>query len=228
MSAQVYKAMKDLLNEKGYQGIMIDCSHISEIQDRFHSMRHQDMFDHGFYEKELLGLEFDMVDRIPWLESIIIVAMPQPRYELTFWIEEKPFPAIIPPQYLASDELIVKKRLAPWMAKQGYRMAQVELPMKHLAVHSGLAYYGRNNLAYIPGMGSFLRLMAFVTDLPCHDDQWGERRLLDRCHNCTACQKCCPTKALDTDRFLLHAERCLTYHNESVDDFMANFCAKKP
>jgi epoxyqueuosine reductase len=33
------------------------------------------------------------------------------------------------------------------------------LPLKSLAVRSGLAAYGRNNVCYVPGMGSFLELV---------------------------------------------------------------------
>jgi epoxyqueuosine reductase len=38
--------------------------------------------------------------------------------------------------------------------------------------------------------------------------------MMEACQKCQACQRACPTGAINTDRFLLHAERCLTFRNE--------------
>jgi epoxyqueuosine reductase len=88
-------------------------------------------------------------------------------------------------------------------------------------VCSGLAEYGRNNICYVQGMGSFLQLIAAFSDLPCDHDPWLEPKALDRCHSCFACVRRCPTGAITKDRFLIRAERCLTYHNEAATDFPA-------
>ena len=37
--------------------------------------------------------------------------------------------------------------------------------------------------------------------------------------DCSLCQKACPTNAIGPDRFILHAEKCLTYFNEGKDPF---------
>jgi epoxyqueuosine reductase len=97
----------------------------------------------------------------------------------------------------------------------GYRAKKtLRLPIKPLAVHSGLAEYGRNNITYVEGMGSFHHLFAFYSDLPCEQDEWHEMKMLKRCENCRACIIKCPTGAIGEDRFLLHAERCLSFFNE--------------
>ena len=82
-----------------------------------------------------------------------------------------------------------------------------------LAVSSGLARYGRNNITYIPRMGSFYRMTVFYSDVPCPQHEWHEIRMMERCQDCMACVRLCPTKALTEERFLIRGERCLTFHN---------------
>ena len=100
------------------------------------------------------------------------------------------------------------------MQPQGYSVVTAVVPKKLLAVRSGLAAYGKNNITYVPGSGSFHRLVAFHTDVHCEEDPWQEPTMVERCQNCEACLRRCPTGAITADRFLLRAERCLTFHNE--------------
>ena len=68
-------------------------------------------------------------------------------------------------------------------------------------------------------MGSYHRLTVFASDLPCDHDTWQELKILEKCSNCKACQNDCPTAAIGNDRFVIKAERCLTYINEQLDPF---------
>ena len=67
-------------------------------------------------------------------------------------------------------------------------------------------------------MGSFYRLIAFYSDLPVEKDNWQELEMMEMCNTCNACVRKCPTGAISGDRFLLFAEKCLTYHNEQPGD----------
>ncbi len=88
----------------------------------------------------------------------------------------------------------------------------------------GLTVYGRNNVTYAPGFGSYHQLCGYVVG--------GEsgRRLraafgrarpesaessLELCRTCRACLKACPTAAIRADRFLISAEKCYTLITES-------------
>jgi epoxyqueuosine reductase len=150
-----------------------------------------------------------------------VVAVPQPQIQVTFTWNGEPLPLIIPPTYVAYRETdkqaedLVTKVLAP----QGYQVAQAVLPKKLLAVRSGLGTYGKNNICYVSGMGSFHRLAAFYSDLPCPEDNWQELQMMDSCQNCSACVRNCPSGAIPSERFLLRAERCITFHNERGGDF---------
>lgn len=68
-------------------------------------------------------------------------------------------------------------------------------------------------------MGSFHRPVAFISDYPCVEDSWRNATVLEHCEKCSACRKACPTNAIESDRFQLYAERCLTFHNERTPDF---------
>ena len=41
---------------------------------------------------------------------------------------------------------------------------------------------------------------------------------MSRCTTCKACMIKCPTAAITPERFLLHAERCIVFHNERSAD----------
>ncbi len=88
------------------------------------------------------------------------------------------------------------------------------LPLKLLAVQSGLGRYGRNNVCYVPGMGSFFQLAAYYSNMQARTDFWQEPKAMPICENCHACHLNCPTRAISNDRFLLNAEKCLVFHNE--------------
>ena len=38
--------------------------------------------------------------------------------------------------------------------------------------------------------------------------------MMEPCQKCSACLRHCPTGAITSERFLLRAERCITFHNE--------------
>jgi epoxyqueuosine reductase len=108
--------------------------------------------------------------------------------------------------------------LSKYLSPAGYHVAYARLPQKLLAVSCGLATYGRNNITYVEGMGSFHRLSTFYSDFPCDQYNPWELKMMDLCEECSACVRKCPTGAIPTDRFLLRAEKCITYHNEQPGD----------
>ncbi|MBM3156693.1 MAG: hypothetical protein FJ004_05350 [Chloroflexi bacterium] len=125
----------------------------------------------------------------------------------------------IPPTYSYKTDAIIEKTLLDVLKPQRFTIKPARLPQKLLAVRSGLAQYGKNNIAYAEGMGSFHRLKVFLSDLPPVYDKWLELKSMEKCSKCSACLKKCPTSAIVPDRFLIRAERCLTFHNERVEPF---------
>jgi epoxyqueuosine reductase len=108
--------------------------------------------------------------------------------------------------------------VAEILSEKEHRLARTALPLKLLAAQSGLGQYGRNNVCYVSGMGSFLQLVAMYSDMPCEEDAWQEATMMKSCQECDLCRLACPTGAIPSDRFLLRAERCVSYHNEKKTD----------
>ncbi len=129
---------------------------------------------------------------------------------------------MVPPHYAGyhtvPDGLAVA--LAAALAPSGHAAARFEPPLKTLAACAGLARYGRNNIAYVESLGSYLMLAACATDAPPPADAtWVQPRQLDRCERCSACLRACPSGAIRADRFLLQTDRCLTTVNEDEAPF---------
>ncbi|UCE92189.1 MAG: hypothetical protein JSV90_03390 [Methanobacteriota archaeon] len=123
---------------------------------------------------------------------------------------------VVPPTYFDAHKIIWRARneLKKAFYPDQYRLVRGALPVKLLAVRSGLARYGRNNITYIPRYGSFHRLTAFFSDYDSPIDYWRDKEALPLCAKCDECVKACPTGAIRKDRFLIRAEKCLTYLNE--------------
>lgn len=151
--------------------------------------------------------------------SIIITAAPQPQLRVGFNFAGRQNHFIIPPTYTPATDNTVERLIADTISPSGYRLFPTRIPLKLAAIRSGLASYGRNNIAYVEGMGSFHRLKAFLSDIPVEDEVWHELKLLKQCNDCTACIKKCPTGAISSDNFVIRQDRCLTFHNERLAEF---------
>jgi epoxyqueuosine reductase len=199
---------------------VVSTSRLAELQQEIEGRLNKGEFNKEFSREYLYRFKFAPPPELANAQSLIVVAMPRPPTRATFIWKGKPQSFILPPTYTAYDEkrIYVERMVAEEVGKAGYKVATPILPLKLLAVQSGLAEYGRNNIAYVSGMGSFMRLTAVYSDMPCKEDQWQEARMMKRCENCDLCRKACPTGAISSDRFLLKAERCLTYHNEKKGD----------
>jgi len=204
------------LEVKGYKGKIVSAKHIPELQSSIKKFHEQKLLDPEFYEEYKSYFEFQPEAEFGEIKSLFIIAVPQPQYKVIFHWNNKEIPLLVPPTYLHGMAIIkkIKSFLTEILKPSGYKVEFARVPQKTLAVRVGLAEYGRNNIAYVLGMGSFHRLSTFYSDFPYDQEEWQELRMMDLCKECSACVRKCPTGAIPTDRFLLRVERCLTFHNE--------------
>lgn len=211
--------------QRGYPVRVVTIGRMADLRADIEAGRRDGLYDEVLYRTYLGNFVYGPPPELSGARSLIIVAVRQPRYRFTFEHGGKSVGLLVPPTYLYNAETSrkVREALAAILGPEGYEVAPVRVPNKLLAARSGLAAYGRNNVTYVPGMGSFHRLVAFCSDLPCDSDEWHERRMMDRCEKCRLCHTLCPAGAIAQDRFLLHAERCIVFHNEkpSAEPFPA-------
>lgn len=208
------------LAARGYRSRIVDVSHLQDLWEDIEKHRRQGCLGEELYEEHMSGLSFHPPVSLPGARSIIVVAVPQPRIRFTFTWRGQPLALDVPPTYLHGHEAEqhIRDLLAKVLSPRGYQVAPAVLPEKLLVVRSGLGAYGRNSISYVAGLGSFHRPIALYCDAPCPEDHWHDLQMLDRCQNCVACVRACPTGAVAAERFFLQAERCLTLHNERPAD----------
>jgi epoxyqueuosine reductase len=84
------------------------------------------------------------------------------------------------------------------------------LPQRFAAARAGVTTYGKNNFAYVDGIGSFVILSSFVVDVELEYDR---PTLHIKCPaDCTKCIDACPTGAIYEPN-KLDPRRCISYNN---------------
>jgi len=217
--SQISHRILEELGARGYRGRVVSVSHIRELQGEIERLHEQGLFDQEFYRVWLEGFSFEPPRELKEARSLIVASVPHPKSRVTFNADGESRSFVIPPTYLHYTDGLIADLLLEVLGESGYHVVRAVVPVKLLLARSGLGRYGRNNISYIEGMGSYYRLSAFYSDLPCVDDNWQEVEMLDACLKCTACVRACPTGAISSDRFLLHAERCIPFFNERRVEF---------
>jgi epoxyqueuosine reductase len=194
--------------------------HLEELRDELHQWRQDGIIGKKFYEQNYGFFKFERPTLPGEPKSIIIIAIPQGIIPLSWQYHGKTRQVVLPPTYrFTNDRARCLELLSRVLQKEGCSAVRAILPFKLLATRSGLARYGRNNISYVDGCGSFVRLEAFYTDYVFPNDAWQEKQPLERCASCRLCMNACPTHCIPSDRFLIHADQCLTYFNEFEDPF---------
>lgn len=212
--------MQEALAELGHTAAMVSLDILEILQEDLRDLQnkeelndYQNRLIEERYNWELPEVDFE-------IKSILIVGKRNTITQLKFEYKGKEIPVIMPPGYNeyfdAHDR--IEHLLQQLLGEKGYKCSTTPmLPNKLLAARSGFAKYGRNNIVYIDGMGSFCQVYLFYTDIPVERHPFSEELVMKRCATCGACAKACPTGAIMKERFLLDCKRCLTFFNETEE-----------
>ena len=225
--------VREWAKPRGYRVAVGSVSLLGEVRNSLRKRREAGEIEAGFYRDNLDT--FTYLDGVP-LEnprSIILVAIPMPAHVLAFTVGDKRIETILPPTYVRYRKTFaeVRDNLAATLLGSGFRVELLNAPLKALANRLGLLFYGRNNVGYIDGLGSYFQLVGLVSDLPFEEKKIPRRpaeKLLPRCEDCRICAAACPTGAIDRERILLHAEKCYTLFSESPNPIPENLKPPSP
>ncbi|MFX0086141.1 MAG: 4Fe-4S double cluster binding domain-containing protein [Candidatus Hodarchaeota archaeon] len=203
----------------------LSVSHLDELQEDINRLQRAKMLStNKTYQGYLDKLKFALPDDFPEVKSIIIVAVFDKPMHTNFIYNGIKHQVIVPHGYyippMYSEAELRKVILKDVIKEPGFRIERTfQVHMKLLAVRSGLGKYGRNNLCYIEGMGSLLKLIAYYTDFKFKTDNWTDIQMMEQCKNCKGCINSCPNKAIREDSFIVDINRCVTLYNEIEGTF---------
>jgi epoxyqueuosine reductase len=208
--------------DRGWAGRLVPAHHRRDLWDELTSRRDAEEIDAALFEEGISFFSGLAGPAEPDVRSMLVVAVPDRMAEVHFAWQGREVAVTVPPTYLQGWRGIdaeVQRVLSAAIAEADHRiLGPATFPRKLLAARSGLARYGRNNITYVEGMGSFHRLVALYTSVEPAGDPWQEPEMMQSCESCHACLSACPTGAITDERFLVHAERCLTFWNEKPGD----------
>ncbi|WP_160680072.1 4Fe-4S double cluster binding domain-containing protein [Clostridium sp. C8-1-8] len=206
--------------ENGDRLKIIPSIHLKDLEDILNDFKAKEALNdfQNWIVNELYQLD---IPKQPFqVNSIILAAIPHPFYAKVKFTKEgvdKTFLSLV-----CSDFNKTEAYIKEYAEENHFSIVEAKiLPFKRLAVHSGLAYYGRNNITYINGLGSNFSYKVYFTDLLCEEDTWGELKNAKACTNCSLCINNCPTGAIRKDRFLIDNTKCLSFFNEAPGEFPA-------
>jgi epoxyqueuosine reductase len=207
------------------------------VRAKLEKRRDDGLIDADFFRENLVEIFRQADPDVSRPEAVIVVSAPRPAHSVSMTIGDSPVEVVIPPTYfryrLFFDEILGELK---GVLGRETEVAILKIPLKSLSVHLGLAVYGRNNLTYVPGFGSYHQICGYVVggevgrrlrETLGRPAAQAAERSLERCTACRACVKACPTGAVRGDRFLISADKCYTLFSEKSGPILEKKCLPK-
>lgn len=222
MEEELVAALHEALAAAGYLYRTAPLDLAARLEEELRGLHERGLVAEELYARYAGSWRFSPPPRMPAPRTLIVVAWPSAAVKVRFHLDSGPFEATVPPTYISSaGRARCLGILREVLEAAGHSVARVRVANKLLAAQTGLARYGRNNLAYVRGMGTFARLDAFCTDadLGAVEAEIEGSLLLSSCPPCRNCHHHCPTGCIPLDGTVIDATRCLTYLNEEEGEW---------
>ncbi len=217
----VTEAVRRWAARRGYRTACADISLLDKARSEIRASFEAGAIDADLYHTQLAPLCSGATEEMPDPRRILIVAVPRPAHTVRFAMPSGCIDAVLPPTYVRYSALpeAVREDLQGDVLDGQFRLGILKAPLKALASRVGLVRYGRSNVTYVEGLGSYFQLAAYITGTLLKPDPEQTPRALPACEDCGACVACCPSGAIRENRFLLDAGRCLTLFSENEGDW---------
>jgi len=209
-----------------YQYSTMSVSHLSEMEDWINKLKKDGKVStNKNYLKYIGNFKFDYKKILPNAKSVIIMTMPLGVTSVIFNTKGKKYKILIPSGYVGEEGELEKKdplkEIRDLLYKdvlkdKNKKIKYAKLPIKSLAVRSGLAKYGKNNISYVKNYGSFHSPIGFLTEEEL-EDNWGPFKMLRECKGCSICIKNCPTNVIKENEFVINVDKCIPLYNERLE-----------
>ncbi|MGB9006850.1 MAG: hypothetical protein WCB96_14090, partial [Candidatus Aminicenantales bacterium] len=161
--------MKEVLRtwaeKRGYRFASGGLRVLDEIRNTLQERQDRGEIDPAFFLENLTSFTYLQNISLENSRSVILVAVPRPAHILSFRYREKDIETILPQTYVRYRRTYddVRDDLRQALSGTGYRLELLNAPLKSLGASLGILSYGRNNIGYIEGLGSFVQLVGLLT-----------------------------------------------------------------
>jgi epoxyqueuosine reductase len=204
-----------------YQYRAFSVERLREAKAWFDYLKSEAMLsDNKTFQSYINGFIFDPRAYLIGAKSVILFAVPEQVRSLLVHRQGKAVEILIPCGYTVTGltGAGIRKQIHADLIRDPAKQVRgrLRLPLKTLAVRSGLAEYGRNNITYVNGYGSFHALYGLITDQEL-EESWGPLKMLRLCKGCSVCIRECPTRCIRDTDFIIDAGKCISLYNELPD-----------
>ncbi len=214
------KPSKKILNNFDYQYRTVSVKHLAELKEWIDKLKTDGKVSNNKnYLKYIGNFNFDYKKVLPSAKSIIVMTTQLGVSSIIFNTKGKKYKIIIPSGYVDDGitlEKITSRLYSDIIKDKKKKLIYTKLPVKSIAVRSGLATYGKNNISFVNKYGSFHSPATFLTDMEL-EDNWGPYKMLRECKGCSICIKSCPTNVIKEDKFVINVDKCIPLYNERLD-----------
>lgn len=200
----------------GYPSTLASLDHLQSLKEDIEALRCLNAL-HEKIDHDYLDFNFSPSSEF---NSILLVSCSIPNSMIYVDTPNGIKPMILPTVYYQTKEAdAFDAAIQHLFNEYGIRYQKAHVPLKLLGARTGLTTYGKNNISYVEGFGSYHKLTAYWTSLSAVNTPWLEITRHELCEGCAICRSNCPYDLIDNGTPVIDAGHCLSFPNEIKGTF---------